>query len=163
VQVRRATGIRYVARVVRRGQVRDVPGGARATRAEAQAALDLALALTRPCGADTFGEELLCYWHAKLEAPPEVNGHAVGDGWQQLDLAGTALEAFDPLEHRLPDRPPACAVCGGPMPAIGTRGAPRRYCSAACKSTAYARRRGARPRLTPTGRQLVSARRGATA
>jgi hypothetical protein len=47
VQVRRATGIRYVARVVERGHVHDVPGGARATRAEAERALEIALAITR--------------------------------------------------------------------------------------------------------------------
>jgi hypothetical protein len=158
VQVRRAAGIRYVARVVVGGQVRDVPGGARATRPEAQAALDLALAVTRPCGAETFGEDLRCYWHAKLEAAPAVNGHDASDGWQQVDLGAVALEGFDPLEHRPTPPPRICEICDGPV--TGQRGA--RYCSAACKSTAYARRRGARPRLTPTGRQLVSARRASS-
>ena len=54
----------YVGRIVEHGHTRDVPGGA--TRAEAEHALDLALAIMRPCGADTFGAEVLCYWHTKV-------------------------------------------------------------------------------------------------
>jgi hypothetical protein len=44
VQVHRAAGVRYVARVVERGRVRDVAGDARATQSEAERALELELA-----------------------------------------------------------------------------------------------------------------------
>jgi hypothetical protein len=159
VQVRRAGGVRYLPRLTVAGRTRDVPGGARLTRSEAAAALEAALAITRPCGADTFGDDVRCYWHGKLDAPLEVNGHESADGWRPVMLATPAT--FDPLEHRPAPPEPRCIVCGQPT-RIGERG-PVRYCSSACKATAYARRHGARARLDRLGRQLVAARRGARA
>jgi hypothetical protein len=119
VAVRRAGGIRYVARVVEYGRARDVPGGARATRAEAERALEIALAITRPCGVPTYGAEVLCYWHAKVATPPEANGHASSSaGWQQLDLAAAA--SLDAREHRPAAPLPRCVICGVPTPRSGT-------------------------------------------
>jgi hypothetical protein len=149
VGLRRAAGIRYVARVVEHDRVRDVPGGSHATRAQAEVALELALAMRRPCGADVAGDGPYCYWHDKLATPPAVNGHAPADGWRTIDLDGAALEEFDPNDHRPRPPTPRCEVCGRPT-RIGERG-PIRYCSTRCKSTASARRRnGSRARLTPT-------------
>jgi hypothetical protein len=163
VTVRRKAGTAYLPRViVDRRHTRDVPGGARATRAQAEAALDLELALTRPCGADVYGDGDRCYWHAKLTTPPEVNGHEQPHGWHTIDLG--ELKGFDPLERRMRDGPPpTCYTCGRPT-RIGERG-PIMYCSSACKSTGQARRRhGFRPAISrSTGRLLVRDRRDATA
>jgi hypothetical protein len=96
-----------------------VPGGARATRAEAERALEIALAITRPCGVPTYGAEVLCYWHAKVATPPEANGHASSSaGWQQLDLAAAA--SLDAREHRPAAPLPRCVICGVPTPRSGT-------------------------------------------
>jgi hypothetical protein len=54
VTVRHPSGTRYLPRTIEHGRARDVPGGARATRAEAERALEIALAITRPCGVPTF-------------------------------------------------------------------------------------------------------------
>jgi hypothetical protein len=164
VTVRRAGGTRYLPRVIiDRRHTRDVAGGARATRAQAEHALDLELAMHRPCGADVYGDGDRCYWHAKLDEPLEVNGHEQPHGWRQIDVDGAALEAFDPLEHRMSAGPaPTCYTCGRPT-RYGERG-PIMYCSSACKSTGQARRRhGYRPAITSTGRLLVRERRDATA
>jgi hypothetical protein len=100
VAVRRAKGIRYVPRVVEHGSTRSVPGGARATRAEAQAVLDEALAITRPCGADVLGDGPYCYWHGKLAAPLEVDIRPSADRWRPIEVHTAALEVPSPLERR---------------------------------------------------------------
>ena len=147
VTIRHPSGTRYLPRTIEHGRARDVPGGARATRAEAERALEIALAITRPCGVPTYGAEVLCYWHAKVATPPEANGHASSSaGWQQLDLAAAA--SFDAREHRPAAPLPRCVICGVPTRADG----PIRYCSRVCRATASARRRtGARRRTRAAG------------
>jgi hypothetical protein len=109
VALRRAAGIRYVARVVEHDRVHDVTGGSHATRAQAEVALERALAMRRPCGADVAGDGPYCYWHDKLATPPAVNGHAPAGGERPRTRRRMAHDRPRRCGARgiRPERPPA--------------------------------------------------------